>query len=101
MDGRSRSFPRKESLFEAVSGDPLLIARRLPISAIGTCRSVDAGSAAVPGGSRSRGDGGRFGFEGSGWSRRFEPEGGAYGHHHHHGGEMPQVRPKYIPFSSQ
>jgi urease accessory protein len=30
----------------------------------------------------------------------FEPEGGAYGHHHAHGSELPLARPKIHEFSS-
>jgi urease accessory protein len=31
----------------------------------------------------------------------FEPEGGAYGHHHAHGSQLPLVRPKIHEFSSR
>jgi len=90
-----------ESLLEAVSGDPLLIAKaayhlgnrhvavqlmpdRLRFLADHVLADMVAG----------------LGLMVNALVAPFEPEGGAYGHHHAHGSEMPAARPKIHSFSS-
>ena len=89
-----------ESLLEAVSGDPLLIAKaayhlgnrhvavqlmpdRLRFLADHVLAEMVIG----------------LGLKVNALVAPFEPEGGAYGHHHH-GSEMPAIRPKIHSFSS-
>jgi urease accessory protein len=91
-----------ESLLEAVSGDPLLIAKaayhlgnrhvavqlmpdRLRFLADHVLAEMVVG----------------LGLKVNALIAAFEPEGGAYGHHHAHGSEMPAIRPKIHSFSSQ
>ena len=91
-----------ESLLEAVSGDPLLIAKaayhlgnrhvavqlmpdRLRFLADHVLAEMVVG----------------LGLKVDTLIGPFEPEGGAYGHHHAHGSEMPAIRPKIHSFSSQ
>jgi urease accessory protein len=91
-----------ESLLEAVSGDPLLIAKaayhlgnrhvavqlmpdRLRFLADHVLAEMVVG----------------LGLKVNALVAPFEPEGGAYGHHHAHGSEMPAIRPKIHSFSSQ
>ena len=92
----------EESLLEAVSGDPLLIAKaayhlgnrhvavqlmpdRLRFLTDHVLAEMVIG----------------LGLKVNALVAPFEPEGGAYGHHHAHGGEMPTIRPKIHSFSSQ
>jgi urease accessory protein len=91
----------EESLLEAISGDPLLIAKaayhlgnrhvavqlmpdRLRFLADHVLAEMVAG----------------LGLKVNALVAPFEPEGGAYGRHHH-GSEMPPIRPKIHSFSSQ
>ena len=101
-DGREVEIvSAEESLLEAVSGDPMLIAKaayhlgnrhvavqlmsdRLRFLADHVLADMVVG----------------LGLKVSALVAPFEPEGGAYGHHHHHGGEMPAIRPKIHSFSS-
>jgi urease accessory protein len=102
-DGREVEIvSAEESLLEAVSGDPLLIAKaayhlgnrhvavqlmpdRLRFLADHVLAEMVVG----------------LGLKVTALVAPFEPEGGAYGHHHAHGGEMPAIRPKIHTFSSQ
>jgi urease accessory protein len=90
-----------ESLFEAVSDDPLLIAkaayhlgnRHVAVQVMsGRLRFLADHVLA----DMVRG----LGLEVSSVVAPFEPEGGAYGHHHAHGSEAPLARPKIHEFSS-
>jgi urease accessory protein len=101
-DGREVEIvSAEESLLEAVSGDPMLIAKaayhlgnrhvavqlmpdRLRFSADHVLAEMVVG----------------LGLKVSSLVAPFEPEGGAYGHHHAHGSEMPAIRPKIHSFSS-
>ncbi|MGO9512779.1 MAG: urease accessory protein UreE [Steroidobacteraceae bacterium] len=89
-----------EPLFEAISGDPLLIARA----------AYHLGNRHVA--VQFIRDGLRFpadrvladmvlglGLKVTALNAPFEPEGGAYGHHHSHGGEMPTRAPKIHSYS--
>ncbi|MDB6082631.1 MAG: urease accessory protein UreE [Gammaproteobacteria bacterium] len=90
-----------EALLEAVSGDPLLIAKaayhlgnrhvavqlmpdRLRFLADHVLSEMVAG----------------LGLQVRALVAPFEPEGGAYGHGHSHGGEKPAIQPKIHVFSS-
>jgi urease accessory protein len=102
-DGREVEIvSAEESLLEAVSGDPMLIAKaayhlgnrhvavqlmpdRLRFSSDHVLSDMVAG----------------LGLRVSALVAPFEPEGGAYGHTHAHGSEMPASRPKIHSFSSQ
>ena len=102
-DGREVEIvSAEESLLEAVSGDPLLIAKaayhlgnrhvavqlmpdRLRFLADHVLAEMVAG----------------LGLKVNAVIAPFEPEGGAYGHHHAHGSEMAPIRPKIHSFSSQ
>lgn len=102
-DGREVEIvSAEESLLEAVSGDPMLIAKaayhlgnrhvavqlmpdRLRFLADHVLAEMVVG----------------LGLKVNALVAPFEPEGGAYGHHHHHGSEMPAIRPKIHSFSSQ
>jgi urease accessory protein len=102
-DGREVEIvSAEESLVEAVSDDPLLIAKaayhlgnrhvavqlmpdRLRFSSDHVLSDMVAG----------------LGLRVSALVAPFEPEGGAYGHTHAHGSEMPASRPKIHSFSSQ
>jgi urease accessory protein len=90
-----------EALLEAVSGDPLLIARA----------AYHLGNRHVA--VQFVTDGLRFladhvladmvaglGLKVASLNAPFEPEGGAYGHHHAHGGERPPQVPKIHSYSS-
>jgi urease accessory protein len=101
-DGREVEIvSAEESLLEAVSGDPMLIAKaayhlgnrhvavqlmpdRLRFLADHVLAEMVVG----------------LGLKVSSLVAPFEPEGGAYGHHHAHGSEMPAIRPKIHSFSS-
>jgi urease accessory protein len=101
-DGREVEIvSAEESLLEAVSGDPMLIAKaayhlgnrhvavqlmpdRLRFLADHVLADMLAG----------------LGLKVNALVAPFEPEGGAYGRHHHHGSEMPVMRPKIHSFSS-
>jgi urease accessory protein len=101
-DGREVEIvSAEESLLEAVSGDPMLIAKaayhlgnrhvavqlmpdRLRFLADHVLAEMVVG----------------LGLKVSSLIAPFEPEGGAYGHHHAHGSEMPAIRPKIHSFSS-
>jgi urease accessory protein len=102
-DGREVEIvSAEESLLEAVSDDPLLIAKaayhlgnrhvavqlmpdRLRFLSDHVLSDMVAG----------------LGLRVNPLIAPFEPEGGAYGHHHAHGSEMPAIRPKIHSFSSQ
>jgi urease accessory protein len=102
-DGREVEIvSAEESLLEAISDDPLLIAKaayhlgnrhvavqlmpdRLRILADHVLAEMMVG----------------LGLKVNALVAPFEPEGGAYGHHHHHGSEKPVIRPKIHSFSSQ
>jgi urease accessory protein len=102
-DGREVEIvSAEESLLEAVSSDPLLIAKaayhlgnrhvavqlmpdRLRFLADHVLSEMVAG----------------LGLRVNALVAPFEPEGGAYGHTHAHGSEMPAARPKIHSFSSQ
>jgi len=102
-DGREVEIvSAEESLLEAVSGDPLLIAKaayhlgnrhvavqlmpdRLRFLTDHVLAEMVIG----------------LGLKVNALVAPFEPEGGAYGHHHAHGSEMPTIRPKIHSFSSQ
>ena len=102
-DGREVEIvSAEESLLEAVSCDPLLIAKaayhlgnrhvavqlmpdRLRFLADHVLAEMVVG----------------LGLKVNTLVASFEPEGGAYGHHHAHGSEMPVIRPKIHSFSSQ
>jgi urease accessory protein len=90
-----------EPLLEAISGDPLLIAKaayhlgnrhvavqfmedglRFPADHVLADMVAGLGLAVTP------------------VSAPFEPEGGAYGHHHAHGGDQPPRAPKIHSYSS-
>ena len=100
-DGRSVEIVAAlEPLLEAISGDPLLIAKA----------AYHLGNRHVA--VQFMKDGLRFladhvlaemvrglGLDVSPISAPFEPEGGAYGHHHAHGSERPLARPKIHEFS--
>jgi urease accessory protein len=103
VDGREVEIvSAEESLLEAVSSDPLLIAKaayhlgnrhvavqlmpdRLRFLSDHVLSDMIAG----------------LGLRVNALVAPFEPEGGAYGHHHAHGSEMPASRPKIHSFSSQ
>ena len=100
-DGREVEIvSAEESLLEAVSGDPLLIAKaayhlgnrhvavqlmpdRLRFLSDHVLEEMLVG----------------LGLTVNALVAPFEPEGGAYGHHHAHGSEMPAIRPKIHSFS--
>ena len=102
-DGREVEIvSAEESLLEAVSSDPLLIAKaayhlgnrhvavqlmpdRLRFLTDHVLADMVAG----------------LGLKVNTLIAPFEPEGGAYGHQHAHGSEMPAIRPKIHSFSSQ
>jgi urease accessory protein len=102
-DGREVEIvSAEESLLEAISSDPLLIAKaayhlgnrhvavqlmpdRLRFSTDHVLADMVAG----------------LGLKVNALIAPFEPEGGAYGHQHAHGREMPAIRPKIHSFSSQ
>jgi urease accessory protein len=102
-DGREVEIvSAEESLLEAISSDPLLIAKaayhlgnrhvavqlmpdRLRFSTDHVLADMVAG----------------LGLKVNALIAPFEPEGGAYGHQHAHGSEMPAIRPKIHSFSSQ
>jgi urease accessory protein len=102
VDGREVEIvAAPESLLEAVSSDPLLIARaayhlgnrhvavqllpdRLRFLTDHVLSDMVAG----------------LGLRVSALVAPFEPEGGAYGHQHAHGSERPAIRPKIHSFSS-
>jgi urease accessory protein len=103
VDGREVEIvSADESLLEAVSSDPLLIAKaayhlgnrhvavqlmpdRLRFLSDHVLSDMVAG----------------LGLTVNALVAPFEPEGGAYGHTHAHGSEMPASRPKIHSFSSQ
>jgi urease accessory protein len=102
-DGREVEIvSAEESLLEAISSDPLLIAKaayhlgnrhvavqlmpdRLRFLTDHVLADMVAG----------------LGLKVNALIATFEPEGGAYGHQHAHGSEMPAIRPKIHSFSSQ
>lgn len=102
-DGREVEIvSAEESLLEAISSDPLLIAKaayhlgnrhvavqmmpdRLRFLTDHVLADMVAG----------------LGLKVNALIAPFEPEGGAYGHQHAHGSEMPAIRPKIHSFSSQ
>jgi urease accessory protein len=90
-----------EPLFEAVSGDPLLIARaayhlgnrHVAVQFIkdGLRFAADHVLADMVAG---------LGLKVTSLNAPFEPEGGAYGHHPAHGGDQPPAAPKIHSYSS-
>jgi urease accessory protein len=102
-DGREVEIvSAEESLLEAISSDPVLIAKaayhlgnrhvavqlmpdRLRFLTDHVLADMVAG----------------LGLKVNALIAPFEPEGGAYGHQHAHGSEMPAIRPKIHSFSSQ
>ncbi len=102
-DGRTVDIiAAEESLFEAVSEDPLLIAkaayhlgnRHVAVQLMsGALRfTADHVLAEMVAG---------LGLSVSAIVAPFEPEGGAYGRHHAHGSEAPLIRPKIHSFPPQ
>jgi len=103
QDGRTIDIiAAPESLFEAVSEDPLLIAkaayhlgnRHVAVQLMSGALRFLADhvlSEMVAG----------LGLKVSAIVAPFEPEGGAYGHHHAHGSEVPILRPKIHSFTPQ
>lgn len=91
-----------ESLYEAVSADPLLIAK-----AAYHLGNRHVAVQMLSGALRFLADHvlaemvARLGLPVNAIIAPFEPEGGAYGHHHAHGSEAPLIRPKIHSFPSQ
>ncbi len=103
QDGRSVDIiAAQESLYEAVSADPVLIAkaayhlgnRHVAVQLLsGALRFLaDHVLAEMVAG---------LGLSVNPIVAPFEPEGGAYGHHHAHGSEAPLARPKIHSFPAQ
>jgi urease accessory protein len=91
----------EEALLEAVSADPLLLAK-----AAYHLGNRHVALQLLPGRLRFLADHvleemvTGLGLKVSALTAPFEPEGGAYGHHHAHGSERPLISPKIHAFSS-